>query len=203
MELACDERCVAYTDATPSGYGKVMLDMLVQLVGREPEGSLAFLKNGDFKGMKRRLKELARLERRRPSRRKYRLQAVCFALGAALLSSAVAMTSYPRYTRMKELALYDEQLNLLDYDSEQLREAVRIQDGRVALDKERFAALMSERKPQGEYVYLSFDTIMKVPGVGGGGNVGMICLSDYDDIFYLAADCMENKVAVFCLKYLM
>ena len=203
MECACDERCVAYTGTTPARYGRVMLDMLTMLRTEEPEGSLAFLRRRDECGMRRRLVELTRMKRGQQSRRRYRYQAAGFAMCALLLSVAVAATSYPRYTRMKELVLYDEQLNMVDYDSEELREAAWIQDGQVVVDKNRFAQLLSDREVEGEYVYLSFDTIMKVPGCGGGGNTGMISMTDYEDVFYLAADCMENRVMIFCLKYLL
>lgn len=203
MECACDERCVAYTETTPARYGRVMLNMLDMLCDREPQGSLAFLRRQDDSGIRRRLMELERLKGGKPSRKRYRKQAAGFAVCALLLCAAVSATSYPRYTKMKELVLYDEQLNMVDYDSEELRGAARIRDGQVIIDRGRFARLLSDRKVEGEYVYLSFDTIMKVPGCGGGGNVGMISMTDYDDIFYLAADCTENHIAVFCLKYLL
>lgn len=203
MEFACDERCVVYAGTTPARYGRVMLDLLAMLRTEEPESSLAFLRRKDYCGMRRRMDELARLKRDQPYRRRYRHQAVCFAISIVLLSAAVTATSYPRYTKMKELVLYDEQLNMVDYDSEELRNAARIQDGRVVVDKELFAQLLTDRGVEGEYVYLSFDTIMKVPGCGGGGNTGMISMTDYDDVFYLAKDCMENHVMIFCLKYLL
>lgn len=203
MELACDERCVTYTGTTPARYGRVILDMLALLRTQAPESSLAFLRQKDDCGMKRRFNELLRMGGHKTSRRRFRLQAAGFAVAAILLSIVLTATSYPIYTRMTELVLYDEQLNMVDYDSAELREAAWIQDGRVMLDKERFAQLLSDREVAGEYVYLSFDTIMKVPGCGGGGNTGMISMTDYDDIFYLAADCMENRVMIFCLKYLL
>ena len=203
MELACDERCVVYAGTTPARYGRVMLDLLAMLRTEEPESSLAFLRRKDYCGMRRRMDELSRLKRDQPYRRRYRYQAVCFVICIVLLSAAVTATSYPRYTKMKELVLYDEQLNMVDYDSEELRNAAWIQDGRVVVDKELFAQLLTDREVEGEYVYLSFDTIMKVPGCGGGGNTGMISLTDYDDVFYLAKDCTENYVMIFCLKYLL
>lgn len=206
MEFACDERCVAYTGVTPSGYGRVMLQMLQMLQDSEPQGSPAFLKQDDFNGLRRRLEQLAQMGQTRQQsqpRRRYRRQAVCFGLGAVLTITAVAVTSYPRYTKLTELVLYDEQMHVVDYDSEELRQAAQISDGRVVLDEALFGQLLADRAVAGEYVYLSFDTIMKVPGCGGGGNVGMISMTDYGDIFYLAADCRENRIMEFCLKYLL
>ena len=203
MECACDERCVSYTGTTPARYGRVMMDMLELLRMEEPEGSLTFLRRRDDCGMRRRMLELTQMKGEQQARKRYRNQAAGFGVCVLLLSVAVAATSYPLYTKTKELVLYDEQLNMVDYDSEELREAAWIQDGQVVVDKALFAQLLSDRGVEGEYVYLSFDTIMKVPGCGGGGNVGMISMTDYEDVFYLAKDCTENHVMVFCLKYLL
>ena len=41
---------------------------------------------------------------------------------------------------------------------------------------------------------------IKVIGVGGGGNTGMVNTKDYDDIFYLADDSVTNDVLEFLLK---
>ncbi len=199
MELACDERCVAYTGAAPALYAGVMLRMLQMVQRAEPAGSPAFLKRDDFDGMRRRMERLAQMSRPGQPRRRYRLQAVCFGLGVLLTIGAVAATSYPRYTRMTELVLYDDRMHMVDYDSEELRRAARVEDGRLVVDEGLFAQLLADRAVEGEYVYLSYDTIMKVPGCGGGGNVGMISMSDCGDIFYLAADCTENRVMEFCL----
>ncbi len=207
MELVCDEQCAAYTGVSAADYGRAMLNMLGVMQAGGLAGSPAFIGREDgkaaFEELRRRLEHLARTKSAGEVLRRHRRQSACFAAAAALLLLAVSVTSYPRYTKMKELVLYDEQLNVVDYDSEALRGAAQVRDGRLILEKEKFERLMAERAVQGEYVYLSFDTILKVPGCGGGGNVGMISLADCEDIFYLAADCAENRIMVFCLKYLM
>lgn len=203
MELVCDERCVAYGGGPASGYGRTMLAMLGLLQDREPRGSLAFLRRDDFQDMKRRMEHLAQTAQAEQVIRFHRRQDICFAMAAVAVAAAVFFTSYPWYTRMKELVLYDERLRMVDYDSKALREAVQVRDGKLVIDEDRFGRLIEDEEIEGEYVYLSYDTIMKVPGCGGGGNAGMISLTDYEDIWYLAADCRENRVMVFCLKYLL
>lgn len=205
MEMSCDERCVVYAGTTPARYGSVMLRALEMLQGgscrKGAEGVTSFVRRDDYGDMRRRLEGLAKLKPDKESRKGYRSRAVRFGLCFLLLCVLQGASSYPLYTRMKELVLYDEELNLLDYDSEELRNAACVRDGRLYLDGERFAELIAGRGIEGDYVYLSFDTIMKVPGCGGGGNVGMISLTDYDDIFYLAKECPENHIMVFLLKY--
>lgn len=88
-------------------------------------------------------------------------------------------------------------------NSPQLRAAVQVVDGYLRIDGERMEECLKDLELQGEYVYLSYDIIMKVPGAGGGGNVGMIALEDYEDIFYLRAETWENDFMEFCLKYLL
>ena len=56
---------------------------------------------------------------------------------------------------------------------------------------------------EGRHAYLGFGGFMKVPGAGGGGDTGMISLTDYSDIFYLRADVWENDMLEFMLKYLI
>lgn len=62
--------------------------------------------------------------------------------------------------------MYDEGLRLICNDTPQLREAVQVVDGFLQIDPERMDACLKELEIEGEYVYLSFDTIMKVPGSG-------------------------------------
>ena len=112
-------------------------------------------------------------------------------------------TSYPRYTRLPDLTLYDENLRLVCHDTPQLRAAACVVDGYLRIDPQRMDDCLRELDVEGSYVYLSYDTIMKVPGVGGGGNVGMIALADYGDIFYLRAETWENDWMEFYLKYLL
>lgn len=204
MELVCDERCVAYSKVSAAGYGRTMLAML-DIVREDVKlrGLPAFVRLDDFGNVKRRIKNVAQAGCGEDLLRRHKKQSLRFAAVAVLTAAAIALTSYPLYTKMKELALYDEQLRLVDYDSEALRAAVQAREGSLVIDGELFGQLIADEGIEGEYVYLSFDTIMKLPGCGGGGNTGMISLTDYEDIWYLAADCRENRFMIFCLKYLL
>ena len=121
----------------------------------------------------------------------------------ALLFLLLAMTSYPRYTALTSLSLYDEKLRLCAYDTAELNEAVQVRDGRLVVEPGRFAALVDALHIEGRHAYLGFGGFMKVPGAGGGGDTGMISLTDYSDIFYLRADVWENDMLEFMLKYLI
>lgn len=203
MEQACDEGCLYFTDATEREYGRLLLDVAAAHGFVRLAGAATFMRDRDYHSLKSRIGNL----RGKCGRGQYRLMhrgmglGCCVALLLAVL--AVGFTSYPRYTRMEELVLYDENLRMICNDSPQLREAVQVVDGYLRIDPERMDACLRELDVPGSHVYLGYDTIMKVPGVGGGGNVGMIALEDYEDIFYLRAETWENDWMEFCLKYLL
>lgn len=222
MEQVCDERVLFVSGVKRETYGQLLLGLVQVLRRRAPSGSAAFFmpvgrmlfrrapaavqtagaakghKRSDFLVLEGRLLALGRpalvgRKRRRVTRG--------FAAVSAALLLLLSVTSYPRYTRMTELGLYDEGLKLCAYDTKELREAVHVRDGRLVVEPERFAALLHALDIGGDYVYVSFDGFMKVPGAGGGGNAGMISLSDYSDIFYLRAEVWENDAMEFLMKY--
>ncbi len=203
-ELVCDERCVAYSKVSAAGYGSTLLAVL-DIVREDVRlrGLPAFARPDDFGSLKRRMKNVARTGQAEELLQRCRRQSLHFAAAAVLTAAAIVLTSYPLYTKMKELVLFDEQLRMVDYDSDALRAAVQVREGRLVIEEELFGKLIEDEGIEGEYVYLSFDTIMKLPGYGGGGNAGMISLADYGDIWYLAADSWENRAMIFCLKYLL
>ncbi|MDE6517283.1 MAG: hypothetical protein K2L18_05490, partial [Acetatifactor sp.] len=203
MEKACDEGCLYYTDASEREYGRMLLTMAAMQEPMRPVGVATFLKDRDYHVLKSRIGNL----RGKCGRERYQSIHRAFGWGCAAMLAlsvlAVGATSYPRYTRVKELFLYDEDLHLICMDSPELRAAVQVVDGYLRIDAERMDTCLAQLDIAGEYVYLSYDTIMKVPGAGGCGNVGMIALEDYDDIFYLRAETWENDLMEFCLKYLL
>lgn len=203
MEKACDEGCLYYTDVSEREYGRMLLAMTGGQELMRPAGAATFLKDRDYHSLKSRIGNLRGKSERKQYRSIHRAVGLGYAFMLALGVLAVATTSYPRYTRMPELLLYDENLHLICNDSPQLRAAVQVVDGYLQIDAERMEDCLKDLEIEGEYVYLSYGTIMKVPGAGGGGNVGMIALEDYEDIFYLRAETWENDFMEFCLKYLL
>lgn len=203
IELACDESCVVCAGIPKHTYGCVLLGMIEQLNGRQNVTAASFLDRNDFSVLRKRIGYLAG---RSGGSRFFRGRRACFGVFAAcmaLVSAGIAATSYPRYTVLREFYVYDEDVNLIaGHDVSLVQETFSTEDGALYIDKEKFAELVATEHITDDYVYVSYDTIIKVPGMGGGGNVGMVKVSDPDDIFYLAADTLENKILIFCLKYL-
>lgn len=203
MEKACDEGCLYYTDASEREYGRMLLAMAARRESVRPVGAATFLRDRDYRSLKSRIGNLKGKCGRKRYRNLHRALGWGCAAVLALCILAVGATSYPRYTRLTELILYDEKLHVICNDSPQLRSAVQVVDGYLQIDAGRLDDCLRDLEIEGEYVYLGYDTIMKVPGVGGCGNVGMIALADYEDIFYLRAETWENDLMEFCLKYLL
>ena len=203
MEKACDEGCLYYADVSEREYGRMLLAMAAGQTPMRPAGAATFLKDRDYHSLKSRICNLkGKCEWKQYQCIHKRMGQRC-AVTLALGFLAVEATSYPLYTRLPELTLYDESLRLICNDSPQLREAVAVVDGYLRIDGERMEECIKDLEIEGEYVYLGYDAIMKVPGAGGGGNVGMIALGNYEDIFYLRAESWENDFMEFCLKYLL
>ena len=203
MEQACDEGCLYYTDTTERAYGRLLLEVAAGQEFLRLAGAVTFLRDRDYHTLKSRIGNLRGKCGYAQYRRRHRAMGWGCGVLLALAVLAVGLTSYPRYTRLPELNLYDEELRMICSDTPELRAAVQVVDGYLQIDPQRMDDCLRGLDVEGSYVYLSYDTIMKVPGVGGGGNVGMIALEDYGDIFYLRAETWENDWMEFFLKYLL
>lgn len=203
LEMACDESCVRCTGVSRLEYGKLILGVITMLKGVQEECAASFLDGNYFQVLRKRIGYLN--ERRAISARENTPQraAIFFGVVLAVLFVLIGITSYPRYTRMKEITFYNEDLEMVVWDSREFGNSVEIVNGEVRIDKKEFQKILDAKQISGEYVYISFDTIMKVPGAGGGGNVAMVAIDDLDDVFYLAADDWRNDLAVFMMMYLI
>lgn len=203
LEMACDESCIRCTGVSRLEYGKLILGVLTMLKGVQEECAASFLDGNYFQILRKRIGYLNEGRAEKDVGKTPKRTAAFFGAVLGVLAVLIGITSYPRYTRMKEITFYNEDLEMVVWDSREFGDSVEIVDGEVRIHKEEFQKLLETKKIEGEYVYISFDTIMKVPGAGGGGNVAMVAMDDFDDIFYLSADTWENKLAVFMMKYLI
>lgn len=204
LELACDESSLHYMKVPEEAYGNAILNTLCLMQGISAEGSLTFLKYNTFEELKWRLSHLWEVGRERYRYGKKVKQGILVSGALTGIAAILAICfSYPRYTKLEEISLYDSQLNMVIFESEEMNRAVQCKDGKITIEEELFQEILKEEKVTGERVFISYDTIMKVPGVGGGGNVAMVSTEDFSDIIYLSAEGMADKVQVFLLKYVL
>ncbi len=202
MEMACDEKCIWYINAEPYTYGSVLLTVAKNIQPKTVRGVASLVSGNDYRRIKKRIFYIEKSADKKRFFRKQKLQNMAFTLVFAGIILGIHLSSYPKFTIMNE-TLYDENLKLRVTDYEDLKKAVEVKNGELIINHEEFAQLLERYNISGDYVFISFDTIIKVPGCGGGGNVGMVSTIDYDDIFYLAAETPENKFMIFVLKYIL
>lgn len=221
MEMVCDENCISSMHLDTKEYARTIFSMLVSMQRKNHKIQVInFI--SDYNSQRRRIEAIAGYSSNKEGLR--RLPAAVMIGVFVILSITVCCLSYPRYTKMTEIALYDideacgdasdrddkglfgreePKLNVetLEYDTERIRQAVEVQNGSIRIkDRELFGRILDEHGIDNDYVYVSFGGYMKIPGIGGGGNTGMVNTKDYDDIFYLADDSVTNDVLEFLLK---
>lgn len=202
IEHACDEGCIFYTGISKRGYGNVLLAMTEQMIGVRKAATASFMNRNDYVILKKRLGYIAgrgsgdyQRCRRRDLRR--------FLAAMSVLVAMILATSYPRYTLQREVTVFDGSLQTIAYEEPFVQEIFSVEDRKLLIDEEKFEEFIASEHITGDYVYVSFNTIMKLPGMGGLGNVGMVNVEDAEDIFYLGADTTYNRIMEFCLKYLI
>lgn len=203
LEMACDESCIRCTGIGRSEYGQILLNMIMMMGGVQKEGTVSFLNRNYFGVLRKRIGHLN--GQRVLNKAELRNHWVIGIYGAALavFILVICATSYPKYTIIKEISLYDENLQMVILDMREVTDSVRVVDGEISIDEAEFQKFLEEQQISGEYVYISYDTIMKLPGMGGGGNTAMVSLQDHEDVLYLAADTWSNHLIIFMMKYLI
>ncbi len=221
MEMVCDENCISSMDFDAKEYARTIFNMLVSMQRQNHTiQGINFISGRN--SQRRRVEAIAGYSSNKAGLK--RILATVMIGVFAILSLAVGILSYPRYTEMTEIALYDisevhrdvndrddkgllgrkePEMNVktLEYDTERIRRAVEVQNDSIKIrDRELFNRILDEHGIDNDYVYVSFGGYMKIPGIGGGGNTGMVNTKDYDDIFYLADDSVSNDIMEFLLK---
>lgn len=207
IEHACDEYTIADTGITKYAYGCVLLGLAEHFCQNTNVVAASFVDRNDFHTLKERIKYIGAgiADRDRVFRQKRAGMALALT-GALLFAAVILMTSYPRYTVLEEIYVYGEDMRLIACDTPAVNEAFRVEGKKLIIDAEGFEHFLREEQVSDAYIYVSFGTVMKLPGFGGCGDAVMIGTddgSDADDVLYLASDCIENRLAEFFLKYII
>lgn len=205
IEHACDEYTVADAGITKHAYGCVLIGLAEHFCKNTNIAVASFIERNDFRALKERIQYIGA---RKADKNEVILQkraGIALALASVLLLVAgIAMTSYSRYTVLEEIYVYGEDMREIACDTAAVNEAFRVEDRKLYIDAEGFERFLREEQVSDEYVYVSFGTVMKLPGFGGCGDAVMVNVAgtgDPDDLFYLSADTIENRLAEIFLKY--
>lgn len=156
--------------------------------------------------VKKRLERLGRLGQsgtRRSYQKKNRIFLGMTVTAALLLAAGMIGTSMPRYTRMKGIAAYDENLHPLTMDLKKEGFRAEVRSHGFYISEQEMQRFAKEHKLHGEYVIFSYDTIIKVPGIGGCGQAARVRIKDPSDVFLLARQEWPDQLQAFIMKYLI
>lgn len=171
LEQVCDSVCMHGGRLEAAAYGEVLLKCISMLSGSENSlrSYAAFAGESDYQVLKTRLLDLQ--TRRRLSRRRVRGGSLVLCGMLLILLAVVNKYSYPRYTLMEDVAVFDSTgTRYVLEDSAALREAVVIEEDVVHVNRKAFDRLLSETDWQEDTYFIFFGGFFKMPGIGGGGN---------------------------------
>ncbi len=208
IEYSSDEGSVMLGPLGPYEYAGVLLKTIgiKRQITLVKEGISAF-QDQRYSVLKKRMELLAVLEQENGTRRSYQKKtyrsAVLTLLAAFLTVSFIGATSMPRYTKMKEIAVYDEKLHPLTFDLEKDGFQAKAAYDRFYISKQELHRLTERYKPQGEYVIFSYGSIIKVPGAGGFGQAARVRVGDPSDICLMGRQEWPDRLMEFVMKYLI
>ncbi len=208
IEYSSDEGSLSYGALSVYAYATVMLKTLYcKNEGRCIGAGVTTFAPGSYQILKNRMEKLgtfhpnphAGMEYQKKKKRLHRAVGLFVSSGALLL----LLTCYPRFTKLKEIAVYDDQLKPVTFDLAAEGIHVQAEEEKFQISKEEFQKLVARHRPKGEYLVFSYDTIMKVPGVGGGGQAVMVNIEDPSDVFIIGRYTWKDRVKLFMMKYFM
>lgn len=182
LELICDHEVIQGNSYDPESYGMTLLKSLAW-IEKEPEGVPALFRGTSFSVMKKRMGSIARY--REYPKRQMRLLYICSGILLLVLSVCGSLASYPVYTPYEDYALYslDGRQRILG-DNEAFNAAVKRSGEGLIVDNRKVKKLLRDVEIYNdkEEFWIYYGGYMKMPGIGGGGDV----------LYYNAADAPED-----------
>lgn len=208
VEYSSDEGSVMLGPLDACAYAGVILKTLRM---RRQEGFLAAgvttFSDHSFSVLKKRVERLGKIRENGGAKSCYQKRRQIFAvlsgIAVAAMLGAAWVTAMPRYTRMEEIAAFDEELQPLTYDLEKEGFLASAADEGFCMSSRELQRFAEKYKPQGEYVIFCYGSIMKEPGVGGLGQAARVRVSDASDVALLARREWIDELQVFIMKYLI
>ena len=202
LEQICDSACMHRGQLEPVIYGNVLLKCVSMLSWSEDSlhGYAAFAAESDYQILKTRITSLR--EGKRLSMKRVKVGSIILGGMVLLTLLTVYSISYPRYTWMESIGVYDSTgtKRILE-DSEALREAIVVSENSVHVSREAFDSLIARQGWQEDTYVIAFGGYYKIPGIGGGVNA---IFYNYEDIEGDADIDYENSedIWMFLIRYL-
>ena len=113
MEMSCDEKCIWYINTEPYVYGSMLLAVARNIQQKPVRGTASLVSGNDYGRINKRFYYyIDKSIDKKSFFRKQKLQTIAFTLVFAGIILGIHLSSYPKFTVMKETYIYDENLNL-------------------------------------------------------------------------------------------
>ncbi len=210
MEYCTDEGSVLFGALNAQEYAAVILKT-IRVSSRQPvfyhmafsDVHAAYC----FDVLKKRLEGLGSIKKDSSAKKGYqkkrRLSVLLSVSAVTALTAVIAATSLPRYTMINQISAFDDKLHPLTFDLKQEGFKASTTDGMFSISGQELSRFAGKYRLQGQYVIFSYDTIMKIPGVGGFGQAARVSLQDASDVELLGRMEWIDRFQMFLLKYLV
>ena len=201
MEQICDRVTIQKSLEDPVEYGKLILRTSV-LLSSDAVKLPAMLAGGyDYNKFKDRIINIRDFSPCSKNKAAGLIAVSCMAL--ILSFAAVHFASYSKYEVLPDVTVGGEYGEVYA-DSETVTASgifIRTKDG-ISVDSKKLRRILPEDFPRDKYVYFYYDVIMKIPGIGGGGNCAW--LSDVPESGVVPLTIGErntrDKIAIWLMK---
>ncbi len=174
MEQICDRVTMQRSGYDCEDYGNLIIKSASYFNIASARVPAMFTGDGNFSGIKDRF---VKIRDYLPYKKKLvrRLSVALFA-GITATIFLIRSASYPKYEVLPDITVGDE-YGRVYVDSDEIQRTgafIRCDDGSIMIDSKKLRESLPEDFPRDKYVYFYYDTIMKIPGMGGGGNCGWL-----------------------------
>ena len=173
MEQICDRVTIQHSGKDPEEYGNLILKSSIWFRSNTPGFSATFTDDRVFRDMK------LRFERIRDycpyDRRKLATEAAILSVALITAFLFIRSASHPKYEVLPDVVVGDGYgRTYADYnDVIDSGAFIRTDDG-IFIDAEKLRRILPDAFPRDRYVYFYYDIVMKIPGIGGGGECGWL-----------------------------
>ena len=173
MEQICDRATIQQSGGEPEEYGKLILQSSIWFRNDTAHVSATFTDDRVFRDMK------SRFERIRDycpyDRRKLSAEAAFFSAVLLISLLFIINASHPKYEVLPDVVVGDEYgRTYADYNKVIDSGAfIRTGDG-IMIDAGKLREILPDDFPRDRCMYFYYDIVMKIPGIGGGGECGWL-----------------------------